>query len=389
MAPKARKPRLLVLLLAAGIATLVALILAEVTVRLLASKPRVLGAIAFQKEDGTPVANYVEGVKQGLIVPVPGKVPVEKPRQRFMFKQGMSFYITYQDHDVLKRDWLDDQGRVFNRINSAGIRDREELTKPKPDGQRRLVCVGDSFTFGWGIPEDQNWVRLLEEQLRQGGNDVRTVNCGAAGTVCIDEYVAGLEHRFHRFEPDAVVLTICLNDLVGSDGLMVFGPRVDTGSALLDLVLGAMGEGPLTLSPDRDWVADLLAMPEVYADGTPNPRFGSDKPFAAMWSQGVPQKSLRQAKAWCDKRGIPFMVVLWPFLQGLGEGRHYPFQKLHDLVASDLAEAEVPLLDVTPQLRATDQEDLWVTPADTHPNPKAQQLVLPAITAFVREQTGW
>lgn len=384
MVNRSRKPRLLVLGLVFGVATSLALVGAEVAVRALASEPRMLGAIGFQTTDGEAVAGYVEGVQRGMIVPVPGA----KPRERFMFKPGLRFYITYADHEVLGRAWLDPQGRVLNRINSAGVREREALTSPKPDGERRIVCVGDSFTFGWGIPEEQNWVRMLEERLRADGDDVRTVNCGAAGTVCIDEYVHGLRTRFARFEPDAVILTICLNDLVGSDGLMVLGPPIDTGSALLDLVYGAMGYGPLNLEPGTDWVGELLTMPEVYPDGTPNPRFGADKPYAAMWSQGVPQKNLRDAKAWCDERGIPFVVVLWPFLQGLGPGRCYPFQPLHDLVASDLKDAGIPMLDVTPWLRGTNHEDLWVTPADMHPNPKAQKLVLEAIAAFVREEIG-
>ena len=385
MTDRRRKPRQIVLLLVLVAATALALGGAELAVRALATEPRVLGAIGFQTEAGEPVADYVEGVQRGLIVPVPG----EKPRERFMFRPGLRFFITYEDHDVLDRAWLDAEGRVYNRINSAGVRDREELVAPKPDGQRRLVCVGDSFTFGWGIPEEQNWVRLLEDRLRADIGDVRTVNCGAAGTVCIDEYVHGLRTRFARFQPDAVLLTICLNDLVGSDGLMVLGPPVDTGSALLDLILGALGYGPLRLAPGTDWVGELLAMPEIYPDGTPNPRFGADKPYAAMWSQGVPQKSLREAKAWCEERGIPLLVVLWPFLQGLGPDRSYPFQKLHDLVASDLTEAAIPFLDVTPALRETNHELLWVTPADMHPNPKAQELVIDAITAFVREEIGW
>ena len=385
MVQKTRRPRPIVKLLAASVATLVALGLAEGAVRVLAPQPRALGAIGFETEDGAPIANYVEGVKQGLIVPVPDP----KPRARFMFRPGLRFYITYADQAVLQRDWLDDRGRVLNRINSAGVREREALTEPKPAGQRRVICVGDSFTFGWGVPEEQGWVRMLEDELRSAGDDVRTVNCGAAGTVCIDEYVDGLRQRFARFEPDAVVLTICLNDLMGSDGLLVLGPPVDTGSVLLDRILGAAGHGPLALSPNHDWVQDLMDMPEVYPDGTPNPRFGADKPFAAMWSQGVPQKSLREAKAWCDSRSIPFMVILWPFLQGLGEGRHYPFQKIHELLAADLDQAGIPLLDVTSVLESTDHEALWVTPADTHLNPTAHRLALPAIHAFVRQQTGW
>ena len=176
-ATRPRKPRLLVLLLVLAAASTLALGGAELAVRALSGEPRVLGAIGFETADGEPVADYVEGVKRGLIVPVPGA----KPRQRFMFKPGLRFFITYADNDVLGRAWLDPRGRVANRINSAGVRDREELTGPKPDGQRRLVCVGDSFTFGWGIPEEQNWVRMLEDRLRDGGDDVRTVKILGGG----------------------------------------------------------------------------------------------------------------------------------------------------------------------------------------------------------------
>ena len=73
MAPKAGKHRRIVPLLVVAVATLVGLAVAELAVRLLASPPRVLGAIGFQKEDGTPIADYAEGVRQGLIVPVPGE----------------------------------------------------------------------------------------------------------------------------------------------------------------------------------------------------------------------------------------------------------------------------------------------------------------------------
>ena len=382
-----RRGRFALKLLAGCVAAAAALGIAEASVRLLASPPVVLGKLGFETIDGTPIRDFTEGVRQGLIVPLQSEPP--PPRQRAMFKPGLSFYITYTDNDVLGRSWLDEQGRCLNRINSAGIRDREELVAAKPKGQKRIVCVGDSFTFGWGIREEQNWVRMLEDALRTQGEDVRTVNCGAAGTVCVDEYVHGLVHRFARFDPDAVVLTLCLNDLIGSDGLLVLGPPVDSGSKLLDRILSASGSGPLALSPQRDWVDELMAMPETYPDGTPNPRFGPDKPYDAMWATGVPQKSLRKAKAWCEQRGIPFMVVMWPFLQGLGPGRHYPFQKIHDLVASDMAQAGVPFLDVTDALRPLPHEELWVTPADTHPNPLAQKVVTPLIAEFVKSKAGW
>jgi len=372
-----------VLLLALGIATTVALVLAEITLRLLVNPPPALGAIGYADASGKPVQDLTEAAQRGLVVPVPGT----PPRPRFMFKPGETFYITYQNNDVLQRDWFDEQGRVINRINSDGLREREEIEHAKPAGQRRIVCLGDSFTFAWGIPVEQGWVRLLEDDLRRDKGNVRTVNCGAAGTVCVDEYVDGLKQRFGRYEPDAVIMTLCLNDLVASHGLTVLDPVKPSFSRLLDLARGAFGRSALDLDPGRDWVQELIDLPKV--QGEAGGMYDDSHPFEAMWSQGVPQASMREAKAWCEARGIPFLVVIWPFLQGLGPGRNYPFQKLHDLVAADLAAAGIPLLDVLPQLQGTRQEDLWVTPADPHPNPLAQQLALPAIAKFVRSHIDW
>lgn len=378
-----RAPARAIALLVAGAAAL-ALGLAEVLLRAFPPQPRVLGRLSYALVDGTPVT-FREGLEQGLIVPVPDPRPMNRPR--FMFRPNQQFFLCYTDNDVLRRDWFDPQGRVLVRINHSGLRERDEIRPEKPTGERRIVCIGDSFTFAWGIPEELGWVRRLENELRAGGTNVRTVNCGAAGTVCIDEYWFGLQHRFHVFDPDAVILTICLNDLVPSSGLSLIAPPPPSGSRLVDLLRAALGRSPLDLDPSRDWVQELLDLPpdQARAAGLTD----HDRPAEALWSTGVPQRSLREAKAWCDQRGVPFLVVLWPFLQGLGPGRHYPFQKLHDLVAADCAAAGIPFLDVLPALRGTRAEELWVTPADMHANPRAHALATPAIVAKVRELTRW
>ncbi|MBZ0154062.1 MAG: SGNH/GDSL hydrolase family protein [Planctomycetes bacterium] len=368
---------MLLLLLATTFAALVG----EIALRLFVPPVEPLGRLSYADGDGKPVTRE-EAVGRGLIVPLTAPRPMDRPR--LMFAPGQRFYLCYTDNDRLRRDWLDAEGRVEVRINRFGLRERDEITPDKPPGQRRIVCIGDSFTFGWGIPEEMGWVRGLERELRASGDDWRTVNCGAAGTVCIDEYWWGLKERFHVFQPDAVILTICLNDLIPSSGLNVIGPQPrSTGSRLLDLVRGAFTKNPLDLDPGFDWVGALLALPK--ADGEAAGLYDpTDKPFEAMWSQGVPQSSLREAKAWCEARKVPLLVVLWPFLQGLGPGRHYPFTRLHELVAADCAAAGIPLLDVLPALRDHDDEELWVTPADQHPNPRAEQLALPAIVGYAK-----
>jgi lysophospholipase L1-like esterase len=377
-----RRSRPLAVAALAMAATAGALGLAELGLRLL-PPPRPLGELSYELPDGTPIA-FSKAVEEGRIVPVPWAAP----RPRYMIGPGQQYYLRYTDQETLRRDWLDERGRVWVENNRFGLRERADIDEQKPAGQRRILCLGDSFTFGWGIPVEQNWVRLLEDDLRRDGQDVRTVNCGAAGTVCVDEYWYGLKNRFHVLQPDAVVLTICLNDLIPSSGLNYLVPPRSTGLHLLDRLRAIAGRRPIDLDPSFDWVGFLLALPkeEGLAADLYEP---SNKPFEAMWSQGVPQKSLREAKAWCDARKIPFLVVLWPFLQGLGPGRWYPFGKLHQLVAADCAAAGIPFLDVLPALQGTPDEELWVTPADPHPNPLAQRLVLPAIRQFVRATTGW
>lgn len=382
---KPRRRPVATALLAIG-ATLLAGLIAELALRQLWRPPAPLGRLSYADAQGLPVVGedaVREAIARGIIV----EVPPPRPRPRMMFAPGKDFFLCYSDHDRLQRDFLDAQGRVRVHMSPFGIRERDSITPDKPAGERRIVCIGDSFTFGWGIPDERGWVRRLEAELRRGDPSVRTVNCGAAGTVCIDEYVVGLQQRFHVFQPDAVILTICLNDLIPSSGLSFQDPVPATGSRLLDLLRATFGRSPLDLDPARDWVQELLDLPseQALAGGLAD----HDRPAEAFWSKGVPQQSLREAKTFCEARGIPFLVVLWPFLQGLGPGRRYPFQKLHDLVAADCRAAGIPFTDVLPALRQTPAEQLWVTPGDMHANPRAQELALPVILDLVRRHVAW
>ena len=342
-----------------------------------------LGEFGYETPDGERFApsQFAELMRRGFIVPVPGEVGVQLPRPRLRIAPNQSFFLCYRDNDQLRRDWFDQHGRVPVRLEGNGLRERPEVTTvPKPAGQQRVLCLGDSMTFGWGVPEELGWVRLLEDDLRTDRGDVRTVNCGAAGTHCVDEYAAGLLHRFAALGPDAVVVGLCLNDLVPSSGLSVIAPASETGFA--EALQGKPKRTALDLDPAVDWVDLLLKLPK--GEGEAAFLYRDDQPFADMWSQGGPQRDLRAIQAFCKARSIPMLVVLWPFLQGLGEGRTYPFERLHQLVAADCEAAGIAFIDVLPALRNTPQEDLWVSPADMHPNPRAHRLAAERIAGAMR-----
>ncbi|MBL8750322.1 MAG: hypothetical protein JNK78_14245, partial [Planctomycetes bacterium] len=290
------------------------------------------------------------------------------------------FYLAYSDHERLRRPWFDERGRVAVKLNRFAIRDREDLTEKKQPGETRVLCLGDSITMGWGVPEPASWPRQVEEVLRAALPSVRVVNTGAAGMACVDEYRIALEHHWSMFEPDAIVVATSINDLFPTNGLAVFRPESGPSGP----VTRVSSSDPLALDPAVDWVAWLrgLDRPACEAAGL----CGFDRPWDAMWDRGVPQASLLAIRDWCKVRGVRFVVALWPLLQGLGPGRTYPFTAMHTEVGAFCATNGITFVDLLPPLATVPQEETWVTPADMHPNPRAHALAALPIAAALLAQ---
>jgi lysophospholipase L1-like esterase len=101
-------------------------------------------------------------------------------------------------------------------INSLGLRDRE-VSLRKPTGTYRILAIGDSVTFGSGVRLEDTYVKrlesLLNEDLRGSKKQVEVLNAGIGGTG-LPYYLNFLQRRAADFEPDLVVVGICLNDIL-------------------------------------------------------------------------------------------------------------------------------------------------------------------------------
>jgi hypothetical protein len=98
------------------------------------------------------------------------------------------------------------------RLNALGFRERR-LPSPKPPGVLRVVTLGDSFTQGYGVEENEAWPRRLEAALdaRDGGTH-EVVNLGVPGTNPQD-YVSHLQDPGLAYQPDVVIVTVMANDV--------------------------------------------------------------------------------------------------------------------------------------------------------------------------------
>jgi lysophospholipase L1-like esterase len=99
------------------------------------------------------------------------------------------------------------------KTNSRGLRERELPLTP-PTGTRRVVFLGDSVTFGPGVRDDEPYARLLEADLKaDGAGQVETINAGVVGYNTIQE-LGRLDEAGLAYQPDTVVLTFLVNDLL-------------------------------------------------------------------------------------------------------------------------------------------------------------------------------
>ena len=99
-------------------------------------------------------------------------------------------------------------------INSLGIRNGE-ISPEKETGTYRILCLGNSVTFGYGTENDKTYVRVLETLLRERrpGPKFETINAGIGGFSTLQEWLF-LKNIGVAFDPDLVTVAFVLNDVL-------------------------------------------------------------------------------------------------------------------------------------------------------------------------------
>jgi lysophospholipase L1-like esterase len=97
--------------------------------------------------------------------------------------------------------------------NALGFRE-PRLPSPKPAGVVRVVALGDSFTQGYGVAEDEAYPRRVEALLAAHDPSRRyeVVNLGVPGTSPRD-YLGHLRDPGLAYAPDVVVVGVMANDV--------------------------------------------------------------------------------------------------------------------------------------------------------------------------------
>ncbi|MFG0320033.1 MAG: SGNH/GDSL hydrolase family protein [Planctomycetota bacterium JB042] len=97
-------------------------------------------------------------------------------------------------------------------VNAHGLRD-EEFPREKPPGERRVLLLGDSITFGVDVAQEETFAWRLRDALdRRGRPNVRPMNSGVPG-YDLRQYLLWLERYGFALSPDLVVVCLYQNDI--------------------------------------------------------------------------------------------------------------------------------------------------------------------------------
>jgi hypothetical protein len=129
--------------------------------------------------------------------------------------------------------------------NGQGLRMDRDISQTPAAGVRRFITLGDSFTFGYGVEQNETYSAELERRLRASDVPAEVVNAGFASGFGLDtEYLFAREVAV-SWQPSEVIIGICLDNDLGD----------------LGLTLWTVSEGRLeSITKNNDWVPAWVKM---------------------------------------------------------------------------------------------------------------------------------
>jgi lysophospholipase L1-like esterase len=267
---------------------------------------------------------------------------------------------------------------------------------------KRVLVLGDSFTFGWLLPEEDTYVHLLGEQADAvfGAGRVQLLNGGRGGWGSAD-YLAFVEEFGDEIAPDAVLVFLSFADIHRSVGSGLY--RLSSAD---QLVLERRSDPPSALrrftdhSAVFDWLLEhsqlthairngsdafnhklrsVTAKPTAQTCPVARPLLCAVPPPAASGS--VTGRALfHRLQQWCGQRKVPLWVATTGyqarFLAPSDAGSTFDLDFLR--VAPDFFRAEgVPFRDSRSELEqeVRGQWQDYLIANDGHPNAAGARLV--------------
>jgi len=115
--------------------------------------------------------------------------------------QGNSGFV-FAPHSVVTYSTSEFQFEA--RINELGFRGEAVSEKRR---RYRIVALGDSYTYGWGVNTGDTWPKRVEENLRQQGLDAEVFNLGQPN-IHPKQYSEIAQRAIPVLKPDLILVAL-------------------------------------------------------------------------------------------------------------------------------------------------------------------------------------
>lgn len=223
-------------------------------------------------------------------------------------------------------------------INSFGMRDKEYSLK-KSAGVFRILLLGDSIT------EEGKWSEYVEDALNAAhGGKYELLNAAVRGWN-IWPYWAYVTKKSRKFEPDMIMLGLCLNDMDGG----AYAPTIlynsrDASVSFFCVQAGgkAIPELTMKVSPYL-YVHSYLYRSLV--------KMLNSKRFSSAGEDISKYEPVNMMSDIVRMYPGRVLAVVFPYLKPLRE--YTPFERMrYDKTIEVLRECSVPYLDLTPHFNS-------------------------------------
>jgi len=247
----------------------------------------------------------------------------------------------------------------------------------KPENAYRIIGLGDSFAWGWGVADNRRTTfKYLECWLNadEDGQRYEVINCAQPGK-SVKDYENYVKEFGNKFNPDMFLILYNINDSYLPHASMVVDKRTR------DLMQEQ--KDPLSdISRLYRFIKKMIVKKRVHDYTVRHIKegyFGPDK--QQKW--GRAQANIKEIQNFCQEQGIELIVAIFPLLFELE--KKYPFQGEVDEVESYLKSSQIKTVNLLPIFKGKKTFVLWSNPTDSHPNRVAHRLAAESIYQFLQE----